>query len=217
MIDQALEEGARGFTTGLTYQSAVFADSDEIVELAKALRPFGYAYHTHMRDYGANLLDAVRESIDIASVLRRAEGPSEGRVPLPLGGSSLRVVTQTQDEAMLVDMGMAIASIEVNNSIALSLELTEPLVNYQVGTGAEHVDSALSIGANAVLNKQILLSRVAIVPPLAAFAKTTVLFPDREPIANLSISHRIFFIVILVFEVIDFCYPLFFSPPFGNV
>ena len=52
LLAEALAEGARGLTTGLTYQSSVFADTAEIVEIAKALRPYGYAYHTHMRDYG---------------------------------------------------------------------------------------------------------------------------------------------------------------------
>lgn len=66
MIEQALEEGARGFTTALNERSAIFADTAEIIELARGLRRFGWAYHTHMRDYGPHLLEAVREAITIA-------------------------------------------------------------------------------------------------------------------------------------------------------
>ena len=66
MVEQALEQGARGFTTALNEETAVFADTQEIIELAKALRPFGWAYHTHMRDYGPRILEAVEEAIQIA-------------------------------------------------------------------------------------------------------------------------------------------------------
>jgi N-acyl-D-amino-acid deacylase len=66
MVDEALDQGARGFSTGLTYQHTVFADTDEIVESAKALARYGWTYHTHMRGQGAVLLDSVREAIEIA-------------------------------------------------------------------------------------------------------------------------------------------------------
>ena len=72
VLEQALSEGAAGFSTGLTYQHTVFADTDEIAETAKALKRHGRAYHTHMRSYGRDLLEAVAESIEIA---RRAEVP----------------------------------------------------------------------------------------------------------------------------------------------
>ena len=72
VLDQALSEGAAGFSTGLTYQHTVFADTDEIAETAKALKRHGRSYHTHMRSYGRDLLDAVAESIEIS---RRAEVP----------------------------------------------------------------------------------------------------------------------------------------------
>ena len=66
MVEQALEEGARGFTTGLTEATSVFADTEEIIELARALRPHGWAYHAHMRNYGPRLLESIQESIRIA-------------------------------------------------------------------------------------------------------------------------------------------------------
>ncbi len=66
MLERALAEGARGFTTGLTYKSCIFAETEEIIELAKALRPFGWAYHTHMRDYGPKIFEAIEEAIRIA-------------------------------------------------------------------------------------------------------------------------------------------------------
>jgi N-acyl-D-amino-acid deacylase len=72
VLDRALSEGACGFSTGLTYQHTVFADTDEIAETARALKAHGRSYHTHMRSYGKGLLGALKESIEVA---RRAEVP----------------------------------------------------------------------------------------------------------------------------------------------
>jgi N-acyl-D-aspartate/D-glutamate deacylase len=66
MLTVALEQGAGGFTTGLNYKFCVFATTEEIIEIARALVPFGKAYHTHMRDYGPKLVEAVEEAIQIA-------------------------------------------------------------------------------------------------------------------------------------------------------
>ena len=64
-VERALEEGARGFSTGLTYQHTTFADTEEIVETAKALKGYGFAYHTHMRNQAAGLFDSLREAVEI--------------------------------------------------------------------------------------------------------------------------------------------------------
>ena len=65
MIRAALDEGARGFSTGLTYTPGNFAATEELIQLAKVLRPSGFAYQTHMRDYANGLLDSVAEAIRI--------------------------------------------------------------------------------------------------------------------------------------------------------
>ena len=67
MVVEALDQGARGFTTGLNLQACGFADADEVAEVAGALRGRTGAYHTHMRDYGPRLTDSVRESIKTAA------------------------------------------------------------------------------------------------------------------------------------------------------
>ncbi len=66
MLAEALAEGARGFSTGLTYESTVFADTEEILEIAKALGPHGWAYHTHMRSYGRSRAQALAEALEVA-------------------------------------------------------------------------------------------------------------------------------------------------------
>jgi N-acyl-D-amino-acid deacylase len=70
LIDEAIDGGARGFTTGLSYAPGLFAELDELVVLAGAAAARGRPYHTHMR-YGPDGVRAsVREAIETAERAR---------------------------------------------------------------------------------------------------------------------------------------------------
>jgi N-acyl-D-amino-acid deacylase len=72
LVDQGMREGAVGLSTGLSYAPAMFATDDEMVELCKAVRPYGGFYCPHHRNYGMQALQAYRDSIEIG---RRAGVP----------------------------------------------------------------------------------------------------------------------------------------------
>ena len=65
-LRQAMEEGALGYTTGLSYVPGIYADSRELIELAKVLAPYDGIYSTHSRSESAGLFKSVQECIDIA-------------------------------------------------------------------------------------------------------------------------------------------------------
>ena len=65
LLDEALEAGCIGMSTGLAYPPAAQAPTDEIVALAKRLAEHGGIYTTHMRNESAGVLDSVRETLDI--------------------------------------------------------------------------------------------------------------------------------------------------------
>ena len=65
LVKEAMEQGAFGLSTGLVYVPGRFAETREIVELVKEIAPYGGIYHTHIRDEGDDLLDAVKEAIFI--------------------------------------------------------------------------------------------------------------------------------------------------------
>lgn len=73
-LEQALDEGARGVTTGLIYAPGTFTSLEELVELSKIasrsrrLRADGITpvYTSHMRSEGKRLLEAIDEVIAIA-------------------------------------------------------------------------------------------------------------------------------------------------------
>jgi N-acyl-D-aspartate/D-glutamate deacylase len=65
-VRRAMSEGAMGLTTALIYTPAVFAKTDELVELAKVASEAGGMYISHMRSEGNKLLEAIDETITIA-------------------------------------------------------------------------------------------------------------------------------------------------------
>lgn len=74
LLKQALDDGVFGMSSGLIYPPGSFADTDELAELASVMRPSQALYVTHMRNEGLNLVDGVKEALEIA---RRAGVPLE--------------------------------------------------------------------------------------------------------------------------------------------
>ena len=66
LVESACKGGACGFSTGLTYVPGNYAETAEVIELARAAAPHGAYYTSHMRDEGAGLLDSIRETVEIA-------------------------------------------------------------------------------------------------------------------------------------------------------
>jgi N-acyl-D-amino-acid deacylase len=66
LVDQAMRDGAVGLSTGLIYLPGVFAKTDEIVELAKAVTPYGGIYASHMRYENNRIKDALDEVFRVA-------------------------------------------------------------------------------------------------------------------------------------------------------
>ncbi len=64
-VERAMEHGACGFSTGLIYRPGRWSDTEEVIELAKAVKQFDGLYTTHMRNEGDRLLEAVEESLRI--------------------------------------------------------------------------------------------------------------------------------------------------------
>ena len=64
-LQEALDAGAIGMSTGLDYAPAFKAPPAEIEALAARLRPAGALYTTHMRDEAEHVLDSLEESFAV--------------------------------------------------------------------------------------------------------------------------------------------------------
>jgi len=66
-VERTMEDGALGLSTGLLYVPANYAETEELIELAKVAAQYGGVYYTHLRDEARQLLPAVREAIRVGA------------------------------------------------------------------------------------------------------------------------------------------------------
>lgn len=67
LIDEALDAGAQGLSTGLFTPPGAFAATEEIVALAKIVKQKRGLYFTHLRDEANHVFDALDEAIRVGS------------------------------------------------------------------------------------------------------------------------------------------------------
>ena len=75
VVRQAMRDGAFGIGSALIYPPGNYASTEELIELAKAMAPYGGVYITHMRSEGDRLVEAVDEALRIGR---------EGGVPVEI-------------------------------------------------------------------------------------------------------------------------------------
>jgi dihydroorotase/N-acyl-D-amino-acid deacylase len=67
VVRRAMEDGAFGIGSALIYPPGNYASTDELIEMAKAMSPYGGIYITHMRSEADQLLEAMDEAIAIGA------------------------------------------------------------------------------------------------------------------------------------------------------
>jgi predicted amidohydrolase YtcJ len=72
LVDRGMKAGAWGVSTGLIYVPGRYAETSEIVELARVAARHGGIYASHIRNEGENLFGSIEEAIAIG---RRAKIP----------------------------------------------------------------------------------------------------------------------------------------------
>ena len=72
---RGMEDGAFGLGSALIYPPGNYASTEELIEIAKAMSPYGGVYITHMRSEADQLIDGVDEAMRIGR---------EGHVPVEI-------------------------------------------------------------------------------------------------------------------------------------
>ena len=89
-VQQAMESGAFGISTGLKYLPGAFSKIDEVIELSKVASEHGGIYTSHLREEGLGLLEGVGEAIEIG---RQANIPivltHHKAIGMPVWGKSI--------------------------------------------------------------------------------------------------------------------------------
>ncbi len=110
LVGQAMEDGALGLSSALIYAPGFYAQTRELVELAKVVAEHGGMYISHMRSEGNRLVEALEELITIS---RQAGLPAE-IYHLKAGGRSnwqkmdqvIAMVEAARDEGLSITADM---------------------------------------------------------------------------------------------------------------
>ena len=62
ILEEVMEKGAWGFSTGLIYSPGIYSSTDEIVSLAEVVSKYNGIYSTHIRGEGDTVIEAVKEA-----------------------------------------------------------------------------------------------------------------------------------------------------------
>jgi N-acyl-D-amino-acid deacylase len=65
LVEQAMNEGARGLSTGLYYPPGYYARTEEVIGLARVAARHGGMYASHIRSEADRLLEAIEEAAEI--------------------------------------------------------------------------------------------------------------------------------------------------------
>ena len=72
LLQEALDAGALGLSSGLFTAPGSYAQPDEMIALCHVLKRYNAGYFTHIRDKSNKVIEAVEEAIDNCADLRRA-------------------------------------------------------------------------------------------------------------------------------------------------
>ncbi len=65
LVEQAMKDGAAGLSTGLIYIPGTFANTAEVVSLAKAAGKYNGIYASHIRNEEGKAVEAINEAIEV--------------------------------------------------------------------------------------------------------------------------------------------------------
>ncbi len=65
LIEEAMEQGAHGLSTGLFYPPGYFSNTEEVIGLARVAARYNGIYTSHMRSETSRVLEALEETIEI--------------------------------------------------------------------------------------------------------------------------------------------------------
>ena len=110
LVRREMEAGALGITTALIYPPAFFAKTDELIELCKVAAKYKGKYTAHIRSEGAQLIEAVQETIRIS---REAGLPAEiyhlkasGEANWPRMDQVIRMIEEARRQGVKISADM---------------------------------------------------------------------------------------------------------------
>ena len=107
MVREALGAGAIGVSTGLYYEPAIAAPTEEVIEICRPLKEYGGLYCTHMRNEAEGVIDSLEETFRIGREVGAAVIISHHKVVgLPNHGRSRETLALIADRMKSQRIGL---------------------------------------------------------------------------------------------------------------
>ena len=157
LLRESLEAGAVGLSTGLIYAPSGFAQTEELIELARVAGERGGLYASHIRNEASGLLEAVGEAIEIGRgggvPVQIAHHKVSGKQSWGLVHESLALMDRARTEGVDV-------ACDQYPYVASSTGLTSVLPKHALEGGREAIAARLRDPAQrAALRREIYESR----------------------------------------------------------
>lgn len=183
LATKAMKDGAWGLSTGLIYNPGTYANTSELITLAKVASAHGGFYASHIRDEGSDVLTAINEALAIGK---------EAKLPVHISHIKVsgRSVWGKSSDVLAVLMQARKNGIRVTADqypyIASSTSLTATVVpaRFREGERAELVKRFEDSELGALLRKAIAESletknggadlRIASYAPMPGYAGKTI-------------------------------------------
>jgi N-acyl-D-amino-acid deacylase len=147
LVDEGMQAGAIGLSSGLIYVPGAYTKTEELIGLAKVVAKYGGIYTSHIRNEGAGVMKAVAEAIEIGEAagcgVQISHHKSSGPGAYGLTNETLPFIAEAR--ARGVDV-----TIDVYPYIASSSSLA---AMYRIGRGAAF-EQAEAIVASVKYNKE---------------------------------------------------------------
>ncbi len=105
-LEEAVEAGVFGMSSGLIYEPGRHAQTEELIELSQVMSGTGCLYATHMRNEGDNLVASVNEALRIgreaAVPVQISHHKATGRTAWGLVSQSLALIEQARAQGQIV-------------------------------------------------------------------------------------------------------------------
>ncbi len=102
LLEESLEQGARGLSAGLIYAPGIYSTADELTALASVVAARDGIYTCHMRSEGRRLLEAIGESISIGrdsgARVQISHLKTAGRANWPLADRAITLIRDAREK-----------------------------------------------------------------------------------------------------------------------
>ena len=129
LCEEAMQAGALGLSTGLTYIPGPYTDTKELIALAKVAAKYGGMYTSHMRNESDKMLESVKEVLEIGRQAGLPVNISHIKTMYPDNWSKTEQALELVDKAIAEGLDVTMDAYPYDACSTTILSTVPPSVN----------------------------------------------------------------------------------------